>query len=205
MKKLIVEFIGAFILVFTIGNTVSAHEALAPLAIGAALMVAIYAGGPVSGAHYNPAVSVALWRRGALSTGELLPYISVQVLGAAVAALSVNYLHGRHSAGAGEAWSGKIFLAEALWTCVLAFVVMHVATTKKAAGNSYFGLAIGFTVFAGAVGLGSISGGVFNPAVFVGLCVMGLKGWSSIALFFIAQILGGLIAAELFKRTNPDV
>lgn len=211
MNKLITELLGTLILVFTVGNTVIAGEPLAALAIGSALMIAVYLGGPISGGHYNPAVSVAVWRRGKLTFGELLPYIGAQIAGAIVAALLVKCVQGDAvTAVATLAKTAKaahwhaIFVAELVWTFVLATVVLNVATTKKAANNSYFGLAIGFTVATGAVALGGVSGGVFNPAVQVGLIVLGLKPFSSIVLFWIAQFLGGFIAAFMFRRMNPD-
>ena len=216
MNKLITEFLGTLILVFVIGNTGLGNEPLAAIAIGSALMVAVYMGGPISGGHYNPAVSVAVWRRGKLGTAQLLPYIAAQIAGAIVAALLVRSIHAGAAAVIDAAAVAKstgtsagpaayaIFLAEFVWTFVLATTVLNVATTKKAANNSYFGLAIGFTVFAGAVAVGRISGGVFNPAVHVGLIVLGAKFFSTIFLFWIAQFLGGFVAAFVFRRMNPD-
>ena len=216
MKKLIVEFIGTFVLVFTVGNAVISQQPLAALAIGAALMITIYAGYPVSGAHYNPAVSLAVWRRGALAKGDLLPYMGAQLLGAIVGALMVGLVQGPGlqeftKAMMAESMKGKtsagfvsVFVAELIWTTLLAFVVLHVTTTKKAAGNAYFGLAIGLTVVSGAISLGGVSDSFFNPGVFVGLCLMGVKSWTGIITFWGAQFLGGIVAAEVFKRTNPD-
>lgn len=216
MNKLITESLGTLILVFVIGNTGLGNEPFAAIAIGSALMVAVYMGGPISGGHYNPAVSVAVWRRGKLGTAQLLPYIAAQIAGAIVAALLVRSIHAGAAAVDDAAVVAKItgtsagpaayaiFLAEFLWTFVLATTVLNVATTKKAAGNSYFGLAIGFTVFVGAVAVGRISGGVFNPAVHVGLIVLGAKNFSTIFLFWIAQFLGGFVAAFVFRRMNPD-
>ncbi len=211
MKKLIIEFIGTLILVFTVGNAVASGSPIAPIAIGASLMIAIFAGGHISGGHYNPAVSIAVWRRGKMSLIEMLMYWGVQISGAVVAALLVNYLNGdalKHIAEAGAkakgASTGQVFVAEGLWTFVLAWVVLNVATAKKNDGNGFYGLAIGFTVAAGAVSLGGISGGVFNPAVYVGLIVMGLKSVGGIALFWGAQLLGGLVAAAVFKATSDD-
>ena len=214
MKKLIVEFAGTFILMFTVGNAVISLHPLAALAIGSALMIAVYAGGPVSGGHYNPAVSLAVWRRGKLSTEELPRYLASQLAGAIVAAWLVRYLQSpsitAYAKAAFEATSKApprtiaTMLAELVWTTVLPYVVLQGATTKKSQGNSYYGLAIGFTVATGAVALGNVSGGVFNPAVFIGLCILGLKSWLSIFTFWIPQFLGGFLAAELFKRTTPD-
>jgi aquaporin Z len=209
MKKLIIEFVGTLILVFSVGNAVASGSPLAPLAIGAALMIAIYAGGHITGGHYNPAVSIAVWRRGKMEMMEMFGYWGAQISGGVVAALLVKYINGDALAtiaagGAGTASAGAIFVAEMLWTFVLAWVVLNVATAKKNDGNSFYGLAIGFTVASGAVSLGGISGGVFNPAVYVGLIVMGLKSAGGIVLFWGAQLIGGLIAAEVFKATSDD-
>src|SRR5215475_7895096 len=96
MKKYLVEFIGTFFLVFTIGMTVidPGAGALAPLAIGSALMIMVYAGGHVSGGHYNPAVTIAVWLRGRCPTGDVGPYIGAQVAAAVVAAFAVLALKG---------------------------------------------------------------------------------------------------------------
>ncbi len=229
MKKLIIEFIGTFILVATVGNAVVSGSSLAPLAIGASLMIAIYAGGHISGAHYNPAVTVAVWRRGKIGFIEMLFYWGAQIAGGIAAALLVRFIHtptvldivNTFSAPANEfqaqvlgakakvqpagtAPGHIVFVVELIWTAILAWVVLNVATAKKNDGNSFYGLAIGFTVASGAVAVGGISGGVFNPAVFAGLAIMGLKPWSSLLLFWGAQLLGGLVAAIVFNATVED-
>ncbi len=229
MKKLIIEFIGTFILVFTVGNAIVSGSPLAPLAIGASLMIAIYAGGHISGGHYNPAVSIAVWRRGKIGMFEMFFYWGAQIAGAVAAALLVRFVHGATVLDivatfsmpanefqaqvlgarakvqpAGSAPGYIVFVVEMIWTAVLAWVVLNTATAKKNAGNSFYGLAIGFTVAAGAVSLGGVSGGVFNPAVFAGLAIMGLKSWSSLAVYWGAQFLGGVLAAIVFKVTVED-
>lgn len=229
MKKLIVEFIGTFILVATVGNAVVSGSVLAPLAIGASLMIAIYAGGHISGAHYNPAVTIAVWRRGKIGLFEMLFYWGAQIAGAIAAALLVRFIHSAtvleivatFSSRANEfqsqvlAKANKvqptestpghiIFVVELIWTAILAWVVLNTATAKKNAGNSFYGLAIGFTVASGAIAVGGVTGGVFNPAVFVGLAIMGLKTWGSIFVFWGAQLIGGILAAFIFKLTVED-
>jgi aquaporin Z len=218
MKKLLVEFIGTFVLVFAVGNSLISHQPMAALAMGAALMIATYAGGPVSGAHYNPAVSLSVWRRGGLKTSELVPYVSAQFAGAILAALLVTVVQGpaaEEFAKAAVAEGTKpgaskaptlfsVFLAELIWSTVLAYVYLHVFTAKKSAGNTYYGLAIGFTAVAGGIALGSVSGGVFNPALFFALCILDIKTWFAIVVYWGAQFLGGFSAAEIFKRTTPD-
>ena len=202
-RKLGVEFIGTFFLVFTVGMAVTTAGALAPLAIGSVLMVMVFAGGHVSGAHYNPAVSTAVWLRGKLTREEYVAYVITQVLAGIVAAVVVAIL-GYDPKSAVVAGAGKMLIAEFLFTFALAYVVLNVATAKGTEGNSYFGLAIGFTVGAGAFAVGSISGGAFNPAVAIGATVMGLFPWSHIWIYLVANIAGGAAAAYAFRLTQPS-
>jgi aquaporin Z len=205
-RKLIVEFIGTFFLVLTIGQTVIGAKpefAMAPLAIGSALMVMIYAGGHISGGHYNPAVTLAVWLRGKCTTAEAPAYMVVQVIGAVVAAITVLFLKGDTHAPAPSAPNvPAALLAEFLFTFALCYVVLNVATAKGTAGNSNYGLAIGFTVLTGAYAVGSISGGAFNPAVAVGVTVMGLSAPANIWIFLVADFLGGAVAGLLFNALD---
>src|SRR3954471_698421 len=179
-RKLVVEFIGTFFLVFTVGMAVANADALAPLAIGAALMVMVFAGGHVSGAHYNPAVSLAVFVRGKMAGNELGAYVIVQLIAAVVAGLVVVLLGYDADKAADVAGAGKMLVVEFLFTFALAWVVLNAATSRGTEGNSFYGLAIGFTVAAGAFSVGAISGGAFNPAVAIGAMVMGLLSWSDI-------------------------
>jgi len=203
-NKLIVEFIGTFFLVFTVGMAVASGSPLAPLAIGFSLMVMIFAGGHISGGHFNPAVSTAVFVRGKLSSGELVGYVVAQVVGAIVAALAVIVMGSDPDKAFEVASSGKALLAEFLFTFALAWVVLNVATAKGTDGNSFYGLAIGSTVFVGAVAVGGISGGAFNPAVAVGAITMGLFKFSSIWIYLIGCFAGGAAAGVAFLATHPD-
>jgi len=210
MKKYLVEFISTFFLVFTIGMTVLPPGAgnLAPLAIGAVLMVMIYAGGHVSGAHYNPAVTLGVWLRGKCPTSDVVPYLIAQVAGAEIAAAAVKALKTglvTKAAALGGAMTPEILpalLAEFVFTFALVWVILNVATNKDTAGNSYYGLAIGFTVLAGAYAVGNVSGGVFNPAVALGVCTMGIVSWGSIWIYFVANFAGAAVAAFTYKTVN---
>ena len=208
MGKYVVEFIGTFFLVLTIGMTVinPGAGALAPLAIGSALMVMIYAGGHVSGAHYNPAVTLAVYMRGRCALADVPGYMLAQVVGAIVAALVVGVLKGPSAMSQvtpGALQIGPALLAEFVFTFALAWTVLNVATAKATAGNSNYGLAIGFTVMTGAFAVGSVSGGVFNPAVAVGVTMMGLSAAANIWIFLVADFLGGALAAYAFTTINP--
>jgi aquaporin Z len=205
MNKYITEFIGTFFLVLTIGCSVVIGGAgvIAPLAIGSILMVMIYAGGHVSGGHYNPAVTLGVWIRGRCATKDVVPYWAAQLLGAILAALVLNYLKGDAQAKAMVLKTGPALLAEFLFTFALVYVVINSATAKPNAGNSFYGLAIGFTVMSGAFAVGSISSAAFNPAVAIGISIMGLSAWSNIWIYLLANLAGGLVAALVFKFLNP--
>lgn len=206
MNKLLTEFIGTFFLVLTIGCTVIGAPAgvIAPLAIGFMLMVMVYAGGHVSGAHYNPAVTVGVMLRGRCSVSDAIGYIIAQVAGAVVAAIAVGMLKSGVPVTAATPETTPAFIAELLFTFALVYVVLNVATAKANANNSFYGLAIGSTVMASAFAVGSISGGAFNPAVAIGASVMGLFSWSNLWLYVVANLAGGVLAAVVFKTVNPS-
>jgi aquaporin Z len=202
-RKLVVEFIGTFFLVFTVGMAVGRAGDLAPLAIGAVLMVMVFAGGHVSGGHYNPAVSTAVLMRGKMDSTELLPYFGAQILAGVVAGLVIKILGYDFDSAAKLAGAGKMLVVEFLFTFALAWVVLNVATARGTEGNSFYGLAIGFTVGAGAFAVGSVSGAAFNPAVAIGAMVMGLFSWGDIWIYLLANLLGGAAAAWVFLYTLP--
>jgi len=202
MKKYLVEFIGTFFLVVTVGLAVQGGGPLAPLAIGASLMVMIFAGGHISGGHFNPAVTLAVWLRGKCPSKDVVPYWVAQLAAGAVAALVVIALKGKPVLGAASHEIAPSLVAEFLFTFALAWVVLNTATAKGTAGNSFYGLAIGFTVFAGAVAVGGISGGAFNPAVGLGVVLMGLEKISQLGIYLVADLAGGAAAALAFKIAN---
>ena len=198
------EFIGTFFLVLVVALTGN------PIAIGAVLMVMIYMGGNLSGGHYNPSVSLGVFLRGKMTGKDFLMYNIFQLIGAIAATLVYYSLSTRPfvPAPAPDVSFVKAIVAEAIFTFALVSVVLNTATTKKAAGNSYFGLAIGFTVLVGAFAVGPISGGAFNPAVGVGPNIVDLfkggTGSINILTYIIGPELGGLLAAIVFRFTNPD-
>ena len=206
MKKYTVEFIGAFFWVLTMGMTLIEPGAgnLAPLAVGAVLMVMVYAGNHISGAHYNPAVTLAVWLRGRFEGSEVPGYMISQMLGATLAALIVRFLKGGHEVIPTALDITAALLAEMIFTFALAFVFLNVLTAKKNKGNTYFGLALGFTVAAGMYAMGSVSVGVFNPAAALGISIMGVSSWVNLWLYFIANFLGGALAAIIFTYLHPD-
>ena len=206
MRKYIAEFIGTFFLVLTIGCTVipGAAGVIPPLAIGAALMVMIFAGGHVSGAHFNPAVTLAVFIRGRCDAKDVIPYWIAQIVAAIAAALTAVFLVGKSGTPMEIANVPAAFVAEFLFTFALAYVVLNSATAKGTSGNSFYGLAIGMTVMVGAFSVGGISGGAFNPAVAVGAAVMKLQSFANIWIHIVADLAGGFVAAIAFKTLNPE-
>ncbi len=208
MKKYLVEFIGTFFLVLTIVSVVNGiadNNFLAPLAIGSALMVMVYAGGHISGAHYNPAVTLGVLMRGKVAGSDVPGYMVAQILGGILAAVvGAGVLSKGTILGGGDmpADVPAAFVAELLGTFALVWVVLQTATTKSTAGNSYYGLAIGFTVLAMAYALGGFgTGGCFNPAVAIGAAFNGLAGWGTAILALAANFVGGALAALAFNAT----
>lgn len=207
MRSYAQELIGTFFLVLTIGCTgiAAGPGVIAPLAIGSVLMVMIYAGGHISGAHYNPAVTLGVFLRGRCALADVVPYMAAQVFGAIAAAAVVMFFKPGAAVVPFAARSIPAALAaELVFTFALVYVILNVATAKATSGNSYFGLAIGFTVLAGAFAVGDVSGAAFNPAVAVGAIVMGLLSPGTIWIYLTAEFLGGAAAALVFKSLNPS-
>lgn len=212
MSKYFVEFIGTFFLVLVI--CLSGGNWLAPIGIGMMLMAMIYMGGSVSGAHYNPAVTFATWLRGKISPKDSLIYMLVQFLGAFAAAYLFFLIWGRNI-GAPRPNADinilKPLAIEIIFTFALALVVLSVATSKKTAGNNYYGVAIGCTVMAGAIAGGGISGGAFNPAVGLGpIVVDSIFGSCScnyrdfLWIYIAGPFAGATAAAIAYRIINPD-
>ena len=207
-QKLLTEFVGTLLFLFSISAAVLSGSPMAPLAIGAALMVVVYMGGHVSGGHYNPAVSLAVLIRGKMTAGDLLPYWVAQVLGALTGCFLASLATGKSFAvmpGEGVATLGAV-LVEVVFTFFLCLVVLNVATAKATAGNSYFGLAIGFTIVVAAFGGGPVSGGAFNPAVATGAAINSVihgQGAGPLWMYWVGPLMGGVLAGGTFKLQNP--
>jgi aquaporin Z len=201
------ELIGTFFLVFTVGASVLTGTPLAPLAIGAILMAMVYAGGHISGGHYNPAVTMAVLIRRRITVADAVAYWVAQivagVLGAVLARWVVNVRSAPPLALSGRTLTAAL-IAEGLFTFALAYVMLSVATSRSHPNNSFYGLAIGFTVAAGAVAAGRVSGAMFNPAVTVGVSVIGLIHWSTAGLYVVVQLLAGAVAGFVFLALSPD-
>ena len=208
MNKYIAEFIGTFFLVLTIGCTGIGAGAgvIAPLAIGAVLMVMVFAGGHISGAHYNPAVTLGILIRGKVNGADVVPYWVAQLAGSALAALIVSkFLRADIAVTAITPHVGPALLAEFLFTFALVYVVLNTATAEGTSGNSFYGLAIGMTVMTGAFAVGDISGGAFNPAVALGICILGMSSWANVWIYLVANFAAAVVAAVIFQLINPPM
>ena len=198
MNKYIAEFIGTFFLVLTIGCTGIGAGAcvIAPLAIGVALMVMVFAGGHISGGHYNPAVTLGVLIRGKVNGADVVPYMVTQLAGAAVAALAVTkFLRAGVAVTPISPHVGPALLAEFLFTFALVYVVLNAATAEGTSGNSFYGLPIGMTVMTGA----------FNPAVALGICILGISSWANIWIYLLADFAAAVVAAVIFQLINPPI
>lgn len=231
VAKYLTEFVGTFFLVFVIcmlttESVASANEytgIVAPIAIGCTLMIMVYMGGHVSGGHYNPAVTLACFLRGACGWVDVIPYWVSQVAGACAAAFLASFVlppvdaeslaNFKAVAPGGDytMYTPGPWIIEILFTFALALVVLNTATSSGTKGNSFYGLAIGFTVVVGAFAGGGISGGAYNPAVGIGPNVIrGTVGadpaaLTNIALYIAGPMIGGALAAIVFKMQESWV
>jgi len=207
MPKYLTEFVGTFFLMLTIGSTVLPPNdagAMAPLAIGAVLVAMVFAGGHVSGAHYNPAVTLAVFLRGGLAPADTVPYLLAQLAGAAAAAVAAGFFKGFPAATPLQVDPVYALLGEFFYTFALCTVVLNVATARGTSGNSFYGLAIGLTVLAGAYAMGPVTGAAFNPAVVVGVTLLGLFAVGNIWIYLVANFAAASAAAALFRFIDAD-
>ncbi len=210
MKATLVEFIGAFVLVVVFGLTLVPPGVgpFAPLAIGLILAAMVYAGGPVSGGHFNPALTLGAWLRGRCAGRMVLPYVGAQVVGAALAGILVNYLR----AGGVAATTTPVVhdlvkagVVELIFTFTLVYVYLAVTLSSRGVDRGFSGLAVGAAVLGGMYAGLPLSGGAFNPAVAVGMSLMGLGSLSLLWMYVLAELAGGALAAIVFKATYSGV
>lgn len=204
-RKYLVEFIGTFFLVFTVISAVTfgAEGVIPPIVIGFALMIMVYAGGHISGGHYNPAVSLAAAIRGALPVKQIIPYWISQILGAAAASvITIPFAIDPPTFECCAYNPISMIIGEFLFTFALCYVVLQTATSRYLDGNSFYGLAIGSTVTVGAFAVGgTLCYGAFNPAVAVGLGMLHITCWNCIAITITANIIAAIAAAFVYKFT----
>ncbi|MBP8726049.1 MAG: aquaporin [Saprospiraceae bacterium] len=205
LNKLVVECIGTFFLVLVVNMCALGNAGtFTPIAAGFILVAMIFAGGHVSGAHYNPAVTLAVFLRGKCSAADVPSYIFAQLLGASVASLLASAFF-LDKMGPGMDLSmtvGQALMAELLGTFALCWVVLNVATAQNTSGNSFYGLAIGAVIVSMAYAFGPVSGAAFNPAVALSLGVSNLSGFNNFWIYLIGEILGAVLAAYAFIFAN---
>jgi aquaporin Z len=195
-----VELIGTFLLVLTIQMMVLHVPDLAPvapMAIALVLVALVYAGGPVSGAMYNPAVLLAFVLAKDFPRRDVGPYLGAQIIGAALAAGAAHLLRGEALTPI-EPSPGMAIFAEGLFTFALVWVILQV-TSHRQKGNAWYGISIGFIVGAGAYAVGAVSGAAFNPAVWISLACTGKLAWSTWWLYLIGEGLGVLLAVACHR------
>ena len=200
--KLVTELVGTFVFLSVIALS-GAAGSLAPLAIGIALTAMVYMGGHISGAHYNPAVSFGVFLRRKMTAVEMLAYWAAQLVGA-VLAFVFGYLVSGHSPGIHPGPKVDIYQAlavEILFTAALVLVILNVALTRATQGNSFYGIAIGFTIAAAILVGGPISGGAYNPAVGIGATLGSAMyaggGWSDVWLYVVGPFVGAAIGSAI--------
>jgi len=210
--RLVSEFIGTYMLVLTVGLNVIGGSKAPVFSIAASLMCMIFALGSCSGAHFNPAVTVAILisqknRKKLISSSDAGAYIGTQIMGGVCASLTYAAMEGGKTfpLGPGKGYGmPQVALAEIFFTFLLCYVVLSVATVE-ALLSEYFGLAIGSCVTAGGYAIGAVSGGSLNPAVSIGIStahVMGGGAFVNCILYSIFELIGGVIAAGLFMQTH---
>jgi aquaporin Z len=195
LKSVIAEFVGTFVLVATAG---AASGVMAPIAVGSALMVMVYAFGSVSGGILNPAVAIAVWLHGTpqWDLQKVVFYIAAETAGAvAGAAYAMTVAKSPVLLGAGAGFTGYgVFISEAIYTAMLTLVVLRVCCSYTPPDQEYFGLAIGFVIVAGGYAVSHISGAIFNPAATIGFAVVSQqRGWWWLG-YVTSQIAGSLVA-----------
>lgn len=198
MKKLVAELIGTFFLVSAIGHAVLSGNPLAPIAIGLMLMTMVYSCGHICRAHFNPAVTIALWLRGGFDTRDIVPYMTAQIVGSVLAALGVVWLRGKGVPDVNAFEVMPLIAAEMIGTFALVWVILNVAFAKGTENNGFYGAAIGMVVTAGIFAFGDLSGAVFNPAVAVGAVAMGLIHVKYLWLYLVVCPIAGVITAKVF-------
>jgi aquaporin Z len=201
IRKLVVEGVGTFFLTLTVGLVILGGSA-SPIPVGAVLIAMVYMGGHISGAHYNPAVTLGVFLRGRATAAELLTYVAVQLAAAGLAALVARQLAPEAEGLAFAVTVLPALLAEFVFTFALVFVVLNVATARGTEGNSYFGAAIGLTVLAAAYVIGPVSGAALNPAVALLLVLLDLLTPRSMWVLLIGELLGGVFAAVVFNALH---
>lgn len=211
-KKYIAEFIGTFFLLLTIFMVAYSKVSsdLQPLAVGTMLIAMVYAVGHISGAHFNPAVTLAFLLRGKIDVKNAGFYMGAQILGGIAAALLTSVLISAKPPTTPVVLPPQYFsmipalLSELVGTFALTWVILNVATAKALEGNSFYGIAIGLTLTALIYTLGSVSNSIFNPAAAIATCIVQFNAWNNLWIYLVGNLIGGALAALVFKYVGQD-
>jgi len=210
--KLASEFIGTYILVLTVGLNVLGKSPAGAFSIAASLMCMIYALGDVSGANFNPAVTLAIFlsKLAPMEAAEVGMYMAVQVAGGVLAAFTYAGIYSGQTfplgPGASYGW-GQVAAAEIVFTLVLCLVVLCVAVSTKTGNGTMFGLAIGSCVTVGGFAIGSISGGSLNPAVSCGIAAAQILNggiFYKALIYSVLEFIGAAGAAGIVMVSHKD-
>lgn len=208
VRKYAMEVLGALFLTLTICLAVRSENPLAALAIGGVLAVMVYAGGRISGGHYNPAVTLSVYFRGGMDFRHVIPYMLSQLVGAALGALLAYAIMDAPFAvlPASGVSLLSVVLVELAFTFLLAYIVL--SATENMEGNAHYGITVGSALLVGVIVAGPISGGSFNPAVSLGTI---LTDFSNLGenigqafLYLLPQFVGGVLAAFTYRFVNGE-
>lgn len=205
LNKLLVECAGSFFLVLLVNIcALGSLSASTPFVMGMILMAMTYAGGHISGAHFNPAITVAVFIRGKCSAADVPSYIFAQLLGAAIAALTAGaFFMGNVGQGMDlSATALQAVIAEILGSFAMTWVLLNVTSSRDTIGNSYYGLAIGAVVATLGFVFGPISGGVFNPSIALSFGINNISGFNNFWIYLIGEVIGAILAAYVFLFAN---
>lgn len=215
MRSYLAELLGAFFLVFTVLSTSAVAPVIAAAAVGGVLTACVWIGAQVSGAHFNPAVTLAVYLRGGLSLLDLWSYWAAQLAGALIAsmlALAIPFSGGDLDVS-GRSTVVPALVVEFLFTFALVSVVLAFSaspgpksrdrTTSRPERYVVYGVAVGVVVLAGMLTVSAVSGAAFNPAVAFGLAVDGEFAWAAIWVYVSAELVAGAAAAAFVSRTRP--
>lgn len=203
MRGYLAEFLGTFFLVFTFLSAAASDAPLAAVSVSAMLVATVWAGAHISGAHFNPAISLGVFLQHRLSLADLFSYWAAQLLGALVASsIGMWIFELPHRALDVSRSDGLLpaLVVELLFTFALVYVVLSIGASKDQKTNLFYGLAMGLVVLAGTLTVAQVSGAAFNPAIAFGMAVAGEFGWSSIWVYLLAEMAGGGVAAAFAAR-----
>ena len=212
MNKYFSEFIGTFVLIFIGCGAIMTNEISGDighvgisLAFGIAVLIMIYSVGNVSGAHFNPAVTIAFYFVNKLDKKMVLPYICSQLSGALTASLLLKFIYNVEGNLFGTNTSvgiGRTFLLEVIFTFILMVVILNVSTGYKEKGIMA-GVAVGFTVFICALVCGPLTGASLNPARSIAPALVSLE-LTNVWVYIVAPIVGAVLATKTCSWTQGE-